>query len=141
MLLLNVRGSWEFTKMIKRRAAKNYVCPVCFRRPNKCICSCYSMSLILIDEKLQYAIQKLNDANIFTMDCCEGHFEDKIPNTYISFVNNRKLSDAPKGFKIENGNIIRHLYKNIKSKNEFKKEQKEVIENLNEWVNEKTGSR
>lgn len=99
------------------------------------------MNLILIDEKLQYAIQKLNDANIFTMDCCEGHFEDKIPNTYISFVKNRKLFNAPKGFIIENENVIRYVYKNTKSRNDFKKEQKEVIENLNKWVDEKTGSR
>ena len=120
--------------MIKRRAAKNYVCPVCFRRPNKCICNCYSMNLILIDEKLQYAIQKLNDANIFTRDCCEGHFEDKIPNTYISFIH--EISSCPKGFKIEDNKIIRYIYSKSKSKKEFEKEKIEAIENLNNWVNE-----
>lgn len=139
MQLLNVQRRLGYTKKNNRRAAKNYVCPVCFRRPNKCICSCYSMSLILIDSKLQYAIQKLNDANFFTVDCCEGHFENKIPNTYISFVKNRKFVDAPKGFEIENGNVLRYTYKNTKSKTEFKKEQEEVINNLNKWVDYLTG--
>lgn len=97
------------------------------------------MSLILVDSKLQYAIQKLNDANFFTVDCCEGHFENKIPNTYISFVKNRKFVDAPEGFKIENGNVIRYIYKNTKSKTEFRKEQEEVINNLNKWVDYLTG--
>ena len=69
MQLLNVQKRLDYTKRNNRRAAKNYVCPVCFRRPNKCICDCYSMSLILVDSKLQYAIQKLNDANFFTVDC------------------------------------------------------------------------
>lgn len=100
------------------------------------------MTLILIDEKLQSAIQKLNDVHLWTVDCCEGHFEDIIPNTYISFVNNVRFSDAPKGFKLEkNGTIIRHVYKNKESKNEFKKEQEETLKNLYDWVNEKIKSR
>lgn len=98
------------------------------------------MSLILIDEKMQYAIQKLNDACIFTVDCCQGHFEDNIPNTYISFIH--KITDAPKKFEIEkDGKIIRYIYKNTKSKIDFKKEQEEIINNLNKWVDEKTENR
>lgn len=96
------------------------------------------MSLILVDEKMQYAVQKLNDAGIFTVDCCEGHFGEKIPNTYLSFV--RKIDSCPEQFKIENGKVIRHLYKNLNSKKGFKEEQEEVINSLNKWVDKKTGS-
>lgn len=125
---------------MKHRDINNYVCPVCFRKPNECICPCYSMTLILIDEKLQYAIQKLNDNCFYTTDCCEGHFIDKIPNTYIGFV--YSLNDAPKGFILEDGNkVIRYIYQNHKSKKEFKEEQKEVIKSLNEWVDKKVKSR
>lgn len=100
------------------------------------------MSLILVDYKLQEAIQKLNDAHLWTVDCCEGHFTDEIPNTYISFVNNIRFSDAPKGFLLENkGNIIRYIYKNKKSADGFKKEQIEVMKNLYSWVDQKTKSR
>ena len=119
------------SKKIKKKNT-DYVCPVCFRRANNCICQFYSLSLILIDEKLQYAIQTLNDKGHKTIDCCEGHFEDKIPNTYISFRD--RLIDCPKGFKIERNNIIRHVYKKT-TKEQFKEEQKEMIENINKWVN------
>lgn len=125
-------------RAFKRKTANDYVCPICFYRPNKCTCSCYSMSLILIDKKLQYAIQQLNHNNIFTVDCCEGHYEDRIPNTYISFVH--EIKNPPKGFCLVNNKIIRHFYK-AKTKKEFKKEQEEVIKNLNEWVDNQVKSR
>ena len=99
------------------------------------------MTLILVDEKLQDAIQKLNDAQLWTSDCCEGHYEDIVPNTYIGFVNKIKFTDAPKNFKLEKrGTVIRYVYKNTKSKIEFKKEQEEALKNLYDWVNEKTGN-
>lgn len=120
--------------MIKRRKLKDYVCPVCFKHPNECTCPYYSQTLILIDERLQYAIQQLNKMCYYTLDCCEGHFEDKIPNTYISFIH--EISSCPKGFKIEDKKIIRHIYSKSKSKEEFEKEKTEAIENLNNWVNE-----
>lgn len=100
------------------------------------------MHLILIDEKLQGAIQKLNDAHLWTVDCCEGHFDDAFPNMYISFVNNIRFSDAPEKFKLENhGTIIRYMYKNTKSKKEFEKEKEEILKNLYKWVDEKIKNR
>ena len=100
------------------------------------------MTLILIDSKLQEAIQKLNDAHLWTVDCCEGHFTDAIPNTYISFVNSVRFSDAPKDFILEkNGTVIRYIYRNRKSREGFRKEQIEVLKNLNSWIEQKTKSR
>lgn len=100
------------------------------------------MNLILVDEKLQEAIQKLNDFHFRTVDCCEGHFDDKIPNMYISFGNNVKFTDAPENFKLENhGTIIRHIYKNTKLKKEFEKEKEEILKNLYKWINEKIENR
>lgn len=98
------------------------------------------MTLILVDEPLQKAIQKLNDAKLYTVDCCAGHFEDEIPNMYISFF--KKINNAPQQFKLEKNNtVIRHIYKNLKSKTEFRKEQEEILENLNEWINENIKNR
>ena len=121
--------------MIKHRNNRDYVCPLCFRRPNNCICDLYSMELILIDYNLQKIIQKLNDKKIRTMDCCEGHFEDLKPNIYISFLN--KIKSAPDEFKIENEKVIRHIYKS-KTKKEFEKEKERMIKNIEEWI-DKTG--
>ena len=60
------------------------------------------MNLILIDRNLQSIIQYLNDNGLKTIDCCEGHFGETIPNIYISFVN--PINSSPEGFKLENKN-------------------------------------
>ena len=67
--------------MMKRRISDEYVCPVCFRNPENCICKCYSMTLILIDKNIQYAIKTLNDNGFVTVDCCEGHYGEKSPTS------------------------------------------------------------
>lgn len=90
------------------------------------------MSLILIDYNLQSVIRKLNKMKMKTMDCCEGHFGEYKPNIYISFIN--KISSCPEGFKIENGKIIRHIYK-AKTKKEFEIEKETMIKNINNWIN------
>lgn len=119
------------------RKARNcdYVCPYCFNRPNKCTCKCYAMSLILIDREIQASIQKLNKMGIITVDSCSGHFDDKIPNLYISFRN--KINTAPSEFNLEkSSNVVRYIYKNLSDRKEFKKEQEEAIKNLETWINE-----
>lgn len=125
--------------MMKRRTINDYVCPVCFRKPENCICKCYSMTLILIDEKLQYAIQNLNDIGLVTVDCCQGHFDERIPNMYISFRDN--INDCPDEFIIENNKVIRYIYKNYNSRKEFEEEQNHIIKKLNKWVKDKIESR
>lgn len=120
--------------MMKRRTSDEYVCPVCFRNPENCICKCYSMTLILIDKNIQYAIKTLNDNGLVTVDCCEGHYGEKIPNMYISFLYDVK--NCPEDFIIENNKVIRYIYKNFNSKKEFEEEKIQAIKNLNKWVDE-----
>ena len=91
------------------------------------------MTLILIDKNLQTIIQFLNDNGLYTVDCCEGHFGESIPNIYISFV--KEINSCPKEFKLENKKIIRHIYK-AKTKEEFEIEKQEMIRNIEEWMNE-----
>lgn len=118
--------------MIKKRNNRDYVCPKCFYRPNKCTCKIYSMTLILIDYNLQPIIQRLNKGGFQTVDCCEGHFGEYKPNIYISFVN--PINSCPEGFKLENRKIIRHIYKS-KTEKEFEIEKEEMVKNLNNWIN------
>lgn len=132
MLSLNVRKKKNFI-LNNRKNIYDYVCPKCFRIPDKCICNLYSMSLILIDKNLQSIIQFLNDNGLHTVDCCEGHFGESISNIYISFV--KEINSCPKGFKLENKKIIRHIYK-AKTKEEFEIEKKEMINNIEKWMHE-----
>ena len=119
--------------MNNHKTIYDYVCPNCFRNPEECICDLYSMSLILVDRNLQTIIQFLNDHHICTVDCCEGHFGEYIPNIYISFVN--PINSCPKGFKLENKRIIRHIYKS-KTEKEFEIEKEQMINNIKKWMNE-----
>ena len=118
---------------MSKKTRNDYVCPFCFRYPEKCICNTYSMSLILVDYNLQSIIKKLNDIGYKTIDCCEGHFNNYKPNIYISFV--KKISTAPKGFKLEDNKIIRHFYK-ATTKEEFEKEKQQMINNIKKWIEE-----
>ena len=122
-----------------RRRSRDYVCPKCFYSPEKCKCDLYSQFLILIDYPMQYAIQELNKHGFKTMDCCAGHYDDKIYNTYVSFF--QKPSEIlPDGFKAETNRsayVLRHIYKN---KDDFLDNQRNVIESLNIWVNKICGN-
>lgn len=119
--------------MNNHKSIYDYVCPRCFRRPEKCNCKLYSMTLILVDQNLQSIIQFLNDHGLRTIDCCEGHFGEEIPNIYISFV--KQINSCPEGFKLEDQRIIRHIYK-AKTKIEFENEKQEMISNIKKWMNE-----
>lgn len=132
MPLLNVQKKKNCI-LNNRKSIYDYVCPRCFRSPDKCICNLYSMTLILIDKNLQSIIQFLNDNGLYTIDCCEGHFGEEIPNIYISFV--KQINSCPKGFELENKRIIRHIY-TAKTKEEFEIEKQEMIRNIEEWMNE-----
>lgn len=119
--------------MIERKKYEDYVCPFCFRSPENCICKHYSMDLILVDYNLQPIIKRLNDKGLKTRDCCEGHFGEKKPNIYISFI--VPLKNFPIGFKKEGNFIIRHIYEST-TEEEFEKEKFEMIKNLNKWIDE-----
>ena len=112
----------------------NYVCPFCFNQIQNCTCDFAPYSLIMVDNKLQKAVRELNQKKYFTVDCCEGHFNFNIPNTYISFVKPIKLSHIPNGFKYEkDGNVIRKIY-HVETKQEFEIEQKNAIQDIETWV-------
>lgn len=118
----------------KRKSIYNYVCPWCFNQIEDCTCDMASYSLIMIDNKLQKAIRELNQKKYFTVDCCEGHFYNPIPNTYISFVRPVKLSNIPNGFQYEkDGNVIRKIY-HVQTEEEFIMEQEKAIQDIETWV-------
>lgn len=119
--------------MIKEKSIKNYVCPVCFRSIDKCICKLVPYELIMIDYNLQNVIEQLNTKGYSTRFCCEGHSTDGTPNLYIFF--DRPIIDAPMGFTLEHKTTIRYFYKNKNDKTEFEKEKNEIIKTLTEWVN------
>ena len=132
MQLLNVQKKKEFI-LNNHKTIYDYVCPNCFRSPEECICDLYSMSLILVDKNLQTIIQFLNDHHMYTIDCCEGHYGEYIPNIYISFVS--PINSCPEGFKLEDQRIIRHIYKS-KTEKEFEIEKEKMINNIKKWMNE-----
>lgn len=120
-----------------KRTSKDYVCPFCFYPVEKCKCELYPQGLILIDEPMQYAIQKLNEHGYKTIDCCAGHEEDKIKNTYLSFYVKPECQYIPNGFTWEkhHGFVLRYIY-HCKNTEQFLEEQKIVIDNLNRWVDD-----
>ena len=118
----------------KRKSICNYVCPFCFNQIEDCTCDFAPYSLIMVDNNLQEAVRKLNQKRYFTVDCCEGHYNFSIPNTYISFVRPVKLPNFPIGFDYEKeGNVIRKIY-NVETEEEFKEAQREAIQSINDWV-------
>lgn len=127
--------------MVKKRTHKDYVCPKCFYPIENCKCNLYPQELILIDEQLQYAIQKLNAFGYRTIDCCAGHIEDKIKSTYISFYIKIATENLPAGFQWEkhHGYVLRYIYRNL-TKERFLAEQAVVIRNLNKWVDDLCGN-
>lgn len=119
---------------INNKNINNYVCPWCFNQIEDCTCDMASYTLIMVDNKLQKAVRELNQKKYFTVDCCEGHFYNPVPNTYISFVRPVKLSNVPKGFKYEkDGNVIRKIY-HVQTEEEFEAEQKIAIQDIENWV-------
>ena len=87
---------------------------------------------------MQYAIQELNAHGFKTIDCCAGHVEDKIKNTYLSFYTKPKCEYIPNGFEWEkhHGYVLRYIYNDRRGKEWFLLEQKIVINNLNKWVDD-----
>ena len=114
-----------------KKHSKNYVCPICFNQIQNCTCIYPSYNLIMVDNRVQEAVRVLNQKGYITVDSCEGHFENIVPNTYISFVN--KIQSAPAGFNNE-GKVVRKIY-HCSSKNVFEKEKREAIKNLTDWAN------
>lgn len=121
-----------------KKKIQNYVCPFCFNQIKNCTCDLAPHTLLMIDNGLQYAIRELNNKHWFTVDCCEGHYEDQIPNTYISFVRPIKLKIIPNGFVLESNNVIRKIY-NKGKKEDFLREKEEIINSLNKWVDSLEG--
>lgn len=117
--------------MGSKKNSKNYVCPICFNQIQNCTCIYPSYNLIMVDNRIQEAVRVLNQKGYTTVDSCEGHFENMIPNTYISFV--KRINSTPIGFENE-GRVIRKIY-NCSNKNSFEKEKREAIKNLNDWAN------
>lgn len=119
---------------VNSKNINNYVCPFCFNQIEDCACNFAPYNLIMVDNKLQKAVRKLNQKRYFTVDCCEGHFSNPVPNTYISFVKPVKLSNVPKGFKYEkDGNVIRKIY-HVQTEEEFEAEQKIAIQDIETWI-------
>lgn len=116
--------------MAIKKHSKDYVCPLCFNQIENCTCIYPSFTLIMIDNQIQDAVRILNQKGYRTMDSCEGHIENMIPNTYISFY--EPIKSAPVGFTNE-GKVIRKIY-SCDNKKTFNKEKKEAIENLNKWA-------
>lgn len=117
--------------MIKH-TAKDYVCPKCFNRINKCICNYSTDNLIMIDYKIQNAIKILNQKKYYTTACCEGHYRGKNIDTsiYITF-KNIPLTIPYNWHKSRNGF---YYYIKPKNKKQFKEEQKTGLENLYTWI-------
>ena len=117
--------------MGSKKHSKNYVCPICFNQIQNCTCICPPYTLIMVDNGIQEAVRSLNQKGYITVDSCEGHFENILPNTYISF--EQRIETCPVGFNNE-GKVIRKIY-NCSSKTAFEKEKREALKNLNTWAN------
>ena len=116
--------------MSRKIRIKDYVCGGCFERPKDCTCGVIPWTLIMIDEKLQYAIRNLNKKGHITQACCEGHFDKgKTQYMYISF---RDKHEPPMGWKSDRQNIYYKL--DAKTKEGFIEQQNAGIKLLNTWV-------
>ena len=118
---------------MRRIRAKDYVCPNCFQRPSKCKCDFIPWHLVMIDEKLQYAIQVLNRKHYLTEACCEGHFKkgQKV-YMYISFAHG-EAPGIPEGWKSSSRGNINYCLK-ADTKDDFEKQKNIGLEILNKWV-------
>lgn len=61
-------------------------------------------SLIEVDELMLPTIKILNQKGYFTKFCCSGHYYDQHPEGYITFYEDIKLPNIPKGWHEENFN-------------------------------------
>ena len=109
----------------------DYVCPVCFQQIQNCKCDIAPNTLIMIDQKIQWAIQQLNYKGQRTQACCAGHYNFKEASViYIYFL--YKPKDAPKNWEIKNNGIYYICFP--KNKNEFDLIQNKAFNSLKHWI-------
>ena len=109
----------------------NYVCPVCFQKIESCNCISIPYSLIMIDEKIQWAIQELNNKHIITQSCCAGHYiPNKMTCIYITFQNKPKTK--PLGWSIRGNGIYYLCFP--KNQNEFESICQKQYNHLKHWI-------
>jgi len=67
-----------------------------------------------IDDGLSIVIRMLNQKDYYTLNCCSGHVQNDIPQTYIQFMDEVSFPTIPKGFGLEvceisNGDIVTNV--------------------------------
>lgn len=107
---------------------KDYVCPNCFERVNKCRCKNESYYLIMIDFPLQEIIKTLNNKGYKTVSCCAGHKEKAKSCLFIMFA--KPIESFPEGFTMDKNNCIRYWFKD---KSDYKAEQEKALQSLKKW--------
>ena len=105
---------------------RNYVCPNCFERINKCKCKIQSYYLIMIDYPLQEIIKTLNNKGYKTISCCAGHKAKSC--LFVMFA--KPIGSLPVGFVMDKNNCIRYWFKD---KSDYKAEQEKALQSLKNW--------
>lgn len=116
-----------------KKSYKDYVCPKCFFKIDKCNCQTQSYTLLMIDEPIQKAIKILNEKLYYTESCCAGHYQrSKLSSMYICF--SFFPSNIPQDW-IKSGNGIYYNFK-PQNKKEFVETQIRELAKLNSWAQE-----
>lgn len=121
---------------------REYVCPHCFNRIDKCSCDALPAHLVLIDEGVQEHVRILNEKGYATMYCCESHSVHQ--NLYIAFAYAHGFGSVlpgPEGFKCRDGGrtVERTYGKDSRARKkmtheQFEAEKKASLDSLLEWA-------
>ena len=120
---------------------KRYVCSSCYRQITECTCEHLPWQLLQIDEAIQDHIRILNEKGYYTKACCEGHYNDGVPDNFLQIHLARDGEDIfpplPNKFQWNHYSIL-YRYECVKespvAQETFEQEKAEAARVLLEWV-------
>lgn len=121
-----------------KRVYENYVCPICYRELNNCICKYFPpYTALWIDKELQEHIIKLNDKGYKTGGCCSSHPEENKLCIYVAFIFPNDFDTLPDGFKyIKSKNTVAFDISSRLSLDEQQRIKAEKLKEFMKWIDE-----